>query len=75
MWKTILELLIKLFGNNLSKIIVSTLETLKSFFSYKSQVLNNKISETQQKKQEEYEKKVDEVVNNGTLNDLLNLRK
>lgn len=75
MWKTILELLIKLFGNNLSKIIVSTLETLKSFFSYKSQVLNNKISETQQKKQEEYEKKVDEVVDNGTLNDLLNLRK
>jgi len=46
MWKTILELLIKLFGNNLSKIIVSTLETLKSLFSYKSQVLNNKISET-----------------------------
>lgn len=75
MWKTILELLIKLFGNNLSKIIVSTLDTLKSFFSYKSQVLNNKISETQQKKQEEYEKKVDEVVDNGTLNDLLNLRK
>lgn len=75
MWKTILELLIKLFGNNLSKIIVSTLETLKSFFSYKSQVLNNKISETQQKKQKEYEKKVDEVVDNGTLNDLLNLRK
>lgn len=75
MWKTILELLIKLFGNNLSKIIVSTLETLKSLFSYKSQVLNNKISETQQKKQEEYEKKVDEVVDNGTLNDLLNLRK
>lgn len=75
MWKTILELLIKLFGNNLSKIIVSTLETLKSFFSYKSQILNNKISETQQKKQEEYEKKVDEVVDNGTLNDLLNLRK
>lgn len=75
MWKTILELLIKLFGNNLSKIIVSTLEILKSFFSYKSQVLNNKISETQQKKQEEYEKKVDEVVDNGTLNDLLNLRK
>lgn len=75
MWKTILELLIKLFGNNLSKIIVSTLDTLKSLFSYKVQVLNKKITDDKKKKQEKYEAKVDEVVDNGTINDLLNLKK
>jgi len=37
--------------------------------------VQDKIEEREQKKQEEYEKKVDEVTKDGTIEDLLNLKR
>lgn len=75
MFKTILNFIFKFFGDNLSSIIIKGLEAVKSLFSYKKKVLDSKIDEKKQKKKEEYEKKVDEVVKKGTITDLINLRK
>lgn len=75
MFKTILNTVLKLLGDNLSKVILSGLEAVKSLFSYKKKVLDSKIDEKKQKQKEEYEKKVDEITKDGTIADLLDLRK
>ena len=73
--KTILTLVLKLVGNNLSKIICSICDVAKSFFQFKKASIQNKIDEREQKQKEEYEKNVDKVTKDGTIEDLLNLKR
>ena len=73
--KTILLSLLTVLGNSLSKVICAVCEAVKSFFQYKKANIQNKIEERQQKKEEEFEKKVDEVSKDGTIEDLLNLKR
>lgn len=73
--KTIILSLLSLLGNSLAKVICAVCSTVQSFFQYKKTNIQNKIEEREQKKKEEYEKKVDEVTKDGTIEDLLNLRR
>jgi hypothetical protein len=71
--KTVINILIKLLGDKLAKTIIVVCEALKSFFSYKKTVTIKKIEEKKQEKTEEFNKKIDDIVDKGTLEDLLNL--
>lgn len=72
---TIINVIIKFFGTNFSKIILAICNTLNSFFKYKFRVMDQKKKEEEKKITEELNENIDEVTKNGTLNDLLNLRK
>lgn len=73
--KKILDIILKLFGSNLSKAFCSACDAVKSFFAYKKTDIQNKIDEKNNKKEEEFCKKVDDVTNKGTLDDLLDLKR
>jgi hypothetical protein len=47
---------------------------LKSLFSYKRTVIKNKIEEQKKKENKEFNKKIDNIVDNGSLEDLLDLK-
>ena len=72
---TIINIIIKFFGTQLSNIIFSICNTLNSFFKYKFRVMDQKKKEEEKKITEELNENIDEVTKNGTLDDLLNLRK
>ena len=72
---TLINVIIKFFGTQLSKIILAICNTLNSFFKYKFRVMDQKKKEEEKKITEELNKDVDKVTKNGTLDDLLNLRK
>ena len=72
--KTVINVILRLLSDKLAKVIIMICEALKSFFSYKKTVTINKIEEKKQEKTENFNKKVDDVVDNGTLEDLLDLR-
>lgn len=72
---TIINVIIKFFGTNFSKIILAICNTLNSFFKYKFRVMDQKKKEEEKKITEELNENIDEVTKNGTLDDLLNLRK
>lgn len=71
----LLQTIIAAIGKQLAKVICSICDMAKSFFQFKKASIQNKIEEREQKRKEQYEKQVDEVTNNGTIEDLLNLRK
>lgn len=73
--KTILLNVISLFRSNLAKVICSICDAIKAFFQYKHDSIKNKKEEKEQKQKEEYEKKVDTVTKDGTIEDLLNLKR
>lgn len=72
--KTVINVILKLLSDKLAKVIIIMCEALKSFFSYKKTVTINKIEEKKQEKTEKINKKVDDIVDNGTLEDLLDLK-
>ena len=72
---TIINIIIKFFGTQLSNIIFAICNTLNSFFKYKFRVMDQKKKEEEKKITEELNENIDEVTKNGTLDDLLNLRK
>ena len=72
---TIINVIIKFFGTQLSKTIIAICNTLNSFLKYKFRVMDQKKKEEEKKIIEELHKDIDEVTKNGTLDDLLNLRK
>ena len=73
--KNILSIILKAIGNNLTKIIILLCEAAKSFFQYKTSIIKQKEREEEEKKTAEFNKKVDEVVDNGTIDDLLDLKR
>lgn len=72
---TIINIIIKFFETQLSKIILAICNTLNSFFKYKFRVMDQKKKEEEKKITKELYNDIDEVTKNGTLDDLLNLRK
>lgn len=73
--KNILTIILKAIGDKLAKVIILLCEVAKSFFQYKTSVIKQKEREEEEKKTAEFNKKVDEVVDNGTIDDLLDLKR
>ncbi len=73
--KNILTIILKAIGDKLAKVIILLCEAAKSFFQYKTSVIKQKEREEEEKKTAEFNKKVDEVVDNGTIDDLLDLKR
>ena len=75
MIQTILDIVVKLIGANLAKVICSVCDAVKSFFSYKKAAIDEKVNTTKEQKEAEYNEKVDKVTKDGTIDDLLDLKR
>lgn len=73
--KKFLDIFLKLIGNNLSKVICSICDAIKSLFSYKKKVIETNICKEKEQKEKEYCEKIDKVTKEGTLEDLLDLKR
>jgi hypothetical protein len=73
--KSILSLIFKNLNNKLFDVIILLCNVIKSFFQYKTSVIKQKEREEEEKKTAEFNKKADEVVDNGTIDDLLDLKR
>lgn len=73
--KTILNILAKLIGNNLSKVICNCCGAVKSFFQYKRVQLEKTVQENKDAQIKELNEKIDAVTKDGTIEDLIELRK
>lgn len=67
--------ILSISSKELIKLLTATISAVSSFFCYKNNKQQLKKDEKQQKKNEKYCKKVDDVVDNGTIDDLLDLRR
>lgn len=75
MLKTILDIIVKLIGANLAKVICSACDAIKQFFLYKKAIIDEKVNTIKEQKEAEYNEKVDKVTKDGTLDDLLDLKR
>lgn len=73
--KKILDIIRKTLKLDIVRILCSALDAVKSFFQYKKTNAQNKIDERNQKNEEQYCKKVDKITKDGSLDDLLDLRR
>jgi hypothetical protein len=73
--KKFLNIIKNFFKINITKVIITVCNMLKSFFSYKKIVIQNKKEEQKKKENEEFNKKIDNIADNGTLEDLLDLKR
>lgn len=72
--KSIINIFCNIFGKNLSKTVISVCEMLKSLFQFKKTSIQNKIDDKKTKKIQKLNKKIDEVIDIGTIENLLDLR-
>jgi hypothetical protein len=73
--KKFLFIIKNIFKIDITKTIIAICDMIKSLFLYKRTVIKNKIDEQKKKENIEFNKKVDEVVDNGTIDDLLDLKR
>jgi hypothetical protein len=72
--KSIVNIFCNILGKNLSKTIISVCEMLKSLFQFKKTSIQNKLDDKKTKKIQKLNKKIDEVIDIGTIENLLDLR-
>lgn len=72
---TIINFLITNLSKELVKLLTSAFDAIKQFFCYRKCKNENEKLKEETKQKEQYEKKVDNVVDKGTIEDLLDLRK
>lgn len=77
----IIEQLLSNIGSAIGPILIKICDTLKSCFSFLDKYQEQKIIKEQKKEQQEqkkqeleHQKKIEEVVDHGTLDDLLDLK-
>ncbi len=59
----------------LCNVLAKAFGAIKEYFLYKKVNIQNKIDEREAKEKKEYEEKVDKITTDGTLEDLLNLKR
>ena len=72
---TLISAIIKVISSNLVEIILSILSCVKEVFSYLNGKRNDKKEEQRKNDEQEFQKKTEYVVKNGTIDDLLDLRR
>jgi hypothetical protein len=71
--KTILLSLLKTFGTQLFKLILSLLSTIKEVFKYLNNLKKEKKEQKIKEEVNKYNEKLKEACDNGSIEDLLNL--
>ena len=56
-------------------VLVKAFGAIKEYFLYKKVDIQNTIAEREEKEKKEYEEKVDKITTDGTIEDLLNLKR
>ena len=72
---TLISAIIQVISSSLVKIILSTLSCVKEVFSYLNGKRNDKKEEQRKNDELEFQKKAEDVVKNGTIDDLPDLRR
>ena len=71
----LLKYLLTAVSKELLKVLLSALDVVKAFFSFKSSKHKNELLKEQNKQKEQFKKAVDKAVDKGNIEDLLNLRR
>ena len=71
----LLKYLLTAVSKELLKVLLSALDAVKAFFSFKSNKHKNELLKEQNKQKEQFKKAVDKAVDKGNIEDLLNLRR
>ena len=71
----LLKYLLTAVSKELLKVLLSALDVVKAFFSFKSSKHKNELLKEQNKQKEQFKKAVDKAVDKGNIEHLLNLRR
>ena len=71
----LLKYLLTAVSKELLKVLLSALDVVKAFFSFKSSKHKNELLKEQNKQKEQFKNAVDKAVDKGSIEDLLNLRR
>ena len=71
----LLKYLLTAVSKELFKVLLSALDVVKVFFSFKSSKHKNELLKEQNKQKEQFKNAVDKAVDKGSIEDLLNLRR
>lgn len=72
---TIISIIGKALSNAITQIVLNVLQVLKEALKYLNGKRQDKKDKIEKKEREEFERKVDDVIDNGNLEDLLELRR
>lgn len=71
----ILQIFISTASKELLKVLISAFEAIKAFFTFKSNKHKEEQFKEKTKQKEKFDKKVDDAVDKGSIEDLLDLRR
>lgn len=71
----ILQILISAASKELLKVLISAFEAIKAFFTFKINKHKEEQFKEETKQKQEFDKKVDDAVDKGSIEDLLDLRR
>ena len=71
---TIISMIGKALSSAITQIVLNVLQVLKETLKYLNSKRQDKKDKNEKKEREEFERKVDDVVDNGNLEDLLELK-
>lgn len=71
----ILQIFISAASKELLKVLISAFEAIKAFFTFKINKHKEEQFKEETKQKQEFDKKVDDAVDKGSIEDLLDLRR